>query len=86
MTEERRARLEKRIARIEQSLEKYYEAEIVICEGGQQYSLGSRSLTRGNLGEIREAIIDLENLLDKLKSELNGRGRNLQISVVPLDI
>ena len=86
MTEERRARLEKRIERIQASLDKYYEAEITIVEGGQQYSLGSRSLTRANLGEVRQAITDLENLLERLTSELNGSGRNLQIGVVPLDI
>lgn len=86
MTEDRRLRLQKRIDNITKSLEQYYEAELTIINGGQQYSLGSRSLTRANLGEVREAIIDLENLLEKLKSELNGRGRNLQISVVPLDI
>ena len=86
MTEERRLRIEKRIERVKESLDKYYEAEIVLIEGGQQYSLGSRSLTRANLAEVRRAIIDLENLLDKLTSELNGTGRNLQIGVVPLDI
>lgn len=86
MTEERRERLEKRIERIRESLDKYYEAEITIIEGGQQYSLGSRSLTRANLGEVRQAIIDLENLLERLTSELNGTGRNLQVGVVPLDI
>lgn len=86
MTEERRERLEKRIERIRASLDKYYEAEITIVEGGQQYSLGSRSLTRANLGEVRQAITDLENLLERLTSELNGTGRNLQIGVVPLDI
>ena len=86
MTAERKARLELRIKNIKESLDLYYEAERVIINGGQQYSLGSRSLTRANLGEVREAIIDLENLLERLQGELNGRGRNLQSFVVPLDI
>lgn len=86
MTEERRARVERQIERIKISLDKYYEAEIAVCDGGQQYSLGSRSLTRANLGEIRAAILDLENRLDRLQSELNGRGRNRMVGVIPLDI
>ena len=85
MTEERRARIERQIERIKISLDKYYEAEIAVCEGGQQYSLGSRSLTRGNLGEIRKAILDLENRLDRLQSELNGTGRNRITAVIPID-
>lgn len=85
MTEERRARLEIRIANITKALDQYYEAEQTLIMGGQQYSLGSRSLTRVNLAEVRRAIIDLENLLDKLQSELNGGSRNLVAAVIPID-
>jgi hypothetical protein len=85
MTEERRERVQKRIERLEAVLDKYYEAEIVLVEGGQQYSLGSRSLTRANLAEVRRAIVDTEKLIDRLKNEVNGGGRNLQIAVIPID-
>ena len=85
MTEQRKARLELRIENITKALDEYYKAEMTIINGGQQYSLGSRSLTRANLAEIRRAIIDLENLLDKLQSELNGNGRMRQVGVIPLD-
>ena len=85
MTDERRERIKKRIERLKTSLEKYYEAEITLVEGGQQYSLGSRSLTRANLSEVRRAIVDLEKQIDRLISELNGSGRNLQIAVIPID-
>lgn len=85
MTDERRERITKRIERLKTSLDKYYEAEITLVEGGQQYSLGSRSLTRANLSEVRRAIVDLEKQIDRLTSELNGSGRNLQIAVIPID-
>lgn len=85
MTEQRRERLKIRIENIENALDNYYAAELAIINGAQQYSLGSRSLTRANLAEVRRAIIDLENLLDKLQSELNGGNRNLQIGVIPID-
>lgn len=85
MTEQRKARLEIRIKNITKALDDYYAAELAIINGAQQYSLGSRSLTRANLAEVRRAIIDLENLLDKLQSELNGNGRMRQVGVVPLD-
>lgn len=86
VSQERRERLEYRIEKIKASLDQYYEAEIQILTGAQQYSLGSRSLTRANLGEVRRAIKELENLLEKLNSELNGTGRNRMVGVVPLDI
>lgn len=86
LSQERRERLEYRIEKVRASLNEYYEAEIQILSGAQQYSLGSRSLTRANLAEVRKAIKDLENLLDKLISELNGTGRNKMVGVVPLDI
>ena len=86
LSEERRKRLEHRIKNIEETLEFYITAEREILSGAQQYSLGSRSLTRANLSAVQAQIPELENLLDRLKSELNGAGRNLQIGVVPLDI
>ena len=86
MTAERRERVQKRVERLKVALDKYYEAEITLIEGGQQYSLGSRSLTRANLAEVRKAIADLEKQIDRLTAELNGSSRNLQIGVVPIDI
>lgn len=85
MTEERRERLQKRIDNTKKALERYYEAELQILSGAQQYSLGSRSLTRANLAEVRRAIRELENLLDKLISELNGQGRIRISAGIPID-
>ena len=39
----------------------YYQAEEAILGGAQSYSLGSRSLTRANLAEIRKTIDELED-------------------------
>ena len=85
MSAERRERLEYRVGKIKERLDAYYEAELTLIEGGQQYSLGSRSLTRANLAEIRRAIEDLEKLLDRLTAELNGRSRNAIVGVIPID-
>ena len=85
LSKERRERLEFRINKIRERLDAYYEAELEIASGSQQYSLGSRSLTRANLAEIRRAIEDLEKLLDRLTAELNGRPRNSVLAVVPID-
>lgn len=81
----REERLKYRIEKVSASLEQYYEAELQILGGAQQYSLGSRSLTRANLDTIRKTIKDLENLLDRLNAELKGKGRNLQVGIIPLD-
>ena len=85
MTEQRKARLELRIKNIEENLTFLYEAEKAVLSGAQQYSVGSRSLTRANLRTVQDLIIENENLLERLQSELNGGGRMLQVGVVPLD-
>ncbi len=85
MGQEARERLKNRIEKIKTALDMYYEAEIAIIGGAQSYSVGSRSLTRANLAEIRQAIHDYENLLTILENQLNGRGRNLLIKAVPID-
>lgn len=85
MTNEARARLKQRIERVKKALDAYYDAEIQIVGGAQSYSVGSRSLTRANLTEIRKSIKDYENLLANLENQLNGRGRNLTLRAVPHD-
>ena len=80
-----RERLQERYDRTKKVLDAYYEAELAIIGGAQSYSVGSRSLTRANLAEIRTAIEEYENLLEKLESLLRGNGRNRMIKAVPLD-
>lgn len=85
MTNGAKERIKKRIERVKKSLDMYYEAELAIIGGAQSYSVGSRSLTRANLSEIRAAIKEYENLLENLENKLNGRGKNLIIRAVPRD-
>lgn len=77
-------RLKQRIERVRKELDMYYEAEIQVLSA-QSYSVGSRSLTRANLAEIRAAIKEYENLLENLENQSNGRGKNLIIRAVPQD-
>ena len=60
------------IEQTQERLTAYIAAEQHILQGGQAYSIsganGSRSLTKGDLGEIRKAIIDLNNQLNTLNS------------------
>ena len=64
---------------IEQRLNMYYEAEIAILTS-QSYSIGTRTLTKANLAEVRQAIKELEAKL----ARLNGAGRRVR-RVIPID-
>lgn len=66
-------------------LNAYYEAEIKVL-AGQSYRMGSRSLTRADLKEIREAIASLENLVDELEAQAIGKGRRKVYGVIPRDM
>ncbi|MCM3567861.1 DUF6148 family protein [Neobacillus mesonae] len=60
-------------------LEAWLEAELAVTTG-QSYSLGSRSLTRANLSEIRKQIQFWRNQVSKL----SGKSRRV-VRVVPRD-
>jgi hypothetical protein len=75
----------KRLERYKKELSAYEEAELQILGGAQSYSVGSRSLTRANLSEIRKAIAELDRAIENLENELNGRGRNRLIKSIPID-
>lgn len=66
-------------------LEMYYKAEEAILGGAQSYSLGSRSLTRANLAEIRKIIDKLEDEIEQLEAVASGRKTRRTIAVVPRD-
>jgi benzoyl-CoA reductase/2-hydroxyglutaryl-CoA dehydratase subunit BcrC/BadD/HgdB len=74
-------RLEKAKAR----LDAYYEAELAVL-AGQEYKIGSRSLTRADLGEIKNAIRDLENLIEELEAQVNGQGRRRAYRITLRDL
>lgn len=61
-------------------LQAWLDAELAVSSG-QSYSIGTRSLTRANLSEIRKQIIYWESQLVRL----NGRGRRAK-RFVPRDL
>lgn len=63
----------------------YYQAEEAILGGAQSYSLGSRSLTRANLAEIRKTIDELEDEIEQLEAVVSRRSPRRAIAVVPRD-
>lgn len=66
-------------------LEMYYQAEEAILGGAQSYSLGTRSLTRANLADIRTMIDKLEDEVSELESIVNGSKPRKAFAVVPRD-
>lgn len=66
-------------------LDIWLEAEATVATG-QSYSIGSRSLTRANLSEIRNTITYWNNKVAELENASNNKGRNRIIRVVPRDL
>lgn len=64
---------------------KWLEAELEVTTH-QAYTIGSRSLTRANLGEIRRQIEYWANQIDKLDNIIKNGGRNRVYRVVPRDL
>lgn len=65
----------------EKRLLAYYDAEISVLSG-QSYTIGSKTLTRANLNEIRRAIKELENQI----VSLNKNGKRIMKRVIPRDL
>lgn len=74
-------RLERALAR----LDAYYEAELKVLQG-QSYQIGSRTMTRAHLAEIRTAIRDLEIRVADLKAQAAGRGKRKAFRITPRDL
>lgn len=74
-----------KLQRKKKRLEMYYQAEEAILGGAQSYSLGSRSLTRANLAEIRKTIDELEDEVEQLEAVASRRSPRRAIAVVPRD-
>lgn len=61
-------------------------AYIALVDGGvQQYSIGSRSLTKFDIAKIREEIEYHEKKYDELEAALSGGGRRKAVGVIPRD-
>ncbi|WZL14726.1 head-tail adaptor [Vibrio phage vB_VpaM_XM1] len=67
----------------QQMLQTWIDAEKAVATG-QSYKIGSRSLQRVNLSEIRKQINFWRNEIDRIK---NGRGRGARVMrAVPRDL
>ena len=59
------------------------EQEIAVS---QSYKIGTRSLTRADLGEVREQIKFWQNKVAELEKINSGNGRNRFYRAVPRDL
>lgn len=65
-------------------LDAWLKAELAVTNG-QEYSLGSRKLTRANLKEIREQIIFWKSEVEKIEGSSKKRPRNRIYRAIPMD-
>ncbi|MBS6063669.1 MAG: hypothetical protein KH972_07360 [Peptostreptococcaceae bacterium] len=65
--------------------EAWLEAEIAVSSS-QSYTIGSRSLTRANLSEIRQQLDYWNKQLEKLTALEQHGGRNRSYRAVPRDL
>lgn len=83
-----RAQLERKLARINERLEYYYEKEkALLTEGGiQSYTIGSQSVSRYQYSsDIKSQIETLENKRDEIENLLAGIRPRKAIGIVPRD-
>lgn len=66
-------------------LDAWLEAEMTVTTG-QSYTIGSRTLTRANLTEIRKAIDYWNGKVNQLENVQKTGGRNRVRRVVPRDL
>jgi hypothetical protein len=63
----------------------YYEAEAAIL-ASQEYKIGTRSLKRADLVEVRAAIKDLKAEVAELAAKEAGRGKRWAGRIIPRDL
>jgi len=75
-----------RLEQYQKRLDAYYDAEMNILNGAQSYQIGTRTLTRADLKEVKDTIEYLERAIDIEKSKNAGKGRNKVIGIIPRDV
>ncbi|WP_438449404.1 hypothetical protein [Gorillibacterium sp. sgz5001074] len=78
--------MSERLQTLQSRLELYIACESAILDGAQEYSIGSRRLSRADLGEIAKMIGYLEKEITTEKAKAGGGGRNKVLGIVPRDI
>lgn len=78
--------LKKRLEIKTRQLENAYTAYTELLEGGvQSYSIGTRNLTKLDLPELGKIIKNLENEIEILEGQINGRKPRKAFGIVPRD-
>lgn len=65
-------------------LASWLEAEKAVMSN-QSYSIGSRSITRANLSEIRKSIQYWSKIIDLKERKKRGKGTARISSIIPMD-
>lgn len=66
-------------------LKTWLEAETEVAIN-QAYTIGGKSFTRANLGEIRKQIEYWDNKVSALENVAKNKGRNRVLRIVPRDL
>ena len=66
-------------------LDAWLEAELA-CTTNQSYTIGSRTLTRADLAEIRNTIKYWAEIVTKLEAARKYGGRNRTMRIMPRDL
>jgi len=66
-------------------LDAWLNAELAVTTG-QSYTIGTRTLNKASLAEIRNQIQYWSSMVAKANNIKNGKGRNRVIRVVPRDL
>ncbi|HOV79375.1 MAG TPA: DUF6148 family protein [Bacillota bacterium] len=74
-----------RLQKAKERLSVYYEAELAVL-AGQEYRIGTRTMRRADLQEIRAAISALEKQVKQLEDLLSGSTASRARRIVPRDI
>lgn len=78
--------LKKRLEIKNTQLENAYTAYTELLEGGvQSYSIGTRNLTKLDLPELEKIIKNLENEIEILEGQINGRKPRKAFGIIPRD-
>ena len=76
------ARLEFRRAALDEARSAY----LALLNGqAQSYTIGSRTMTKLNLNELKKTITDLEKEVDGLEAVLSGGSRRRAVGIIPRD-